>query len=270
MSHKGVTPPEGPEQAQIEALLESFQPHPGERFYRLMANAPWTRKGAHLMQSVNRQSLSRVLTVSAFALFLLGIVAVMTLQGQTLPPAQENQPPTDVLESQPVPTETSQPPPSSTPIPEPITFSLTVSEAEALAGFDVLAPEYLPTGYAFQGAHYDSETQKVAMWYISQPGESGGAGAFYIFQQYGSLPEDTTPSAAVTSVPVGDAMGKFVRGAWVYEPEGSTSPQWEGKADVYTLSWQKDGMAFTIVFLGGETIPPVPLDELLAIAESMK
>jgi hypothetical protein len=431
MSQNNPTPPEGPSQAQIEALLESLRPQPGEQFYRRMADAPWTKKGTYLIQSVNHQSLSRVLTVSAFALLLLGIVTVMTPQGQALVQ--------NVL--QPVPTETAQAveqitfeicgesstwarpsegeqktkwwdfgryaggdekvikypwihdffvayghasteydilnlsglwtlpgnardtclesdrqeaiaglktaevwillhtvksihrtgtdyyvvvepaekgvqfvqfsrperqvpltfhfvnedgqeveklveaespywpypqlalsatPPSSTSTPEPITFSLTASEAGALAGFDVLAPSYLPTGYTFQGAHYDSATQRVAMRYISQPGDSGGAGAFYIYQQHGSLPEDTTPSAAVTAVPVGDVMGKFARGAWVYEPAGSTSPRWEGNADVYTLSWQKDDMAFAIVFLGGETIPPVLLDDLLAIAESVK
>ncbi len=458
MSQKNSIPPEGPGQAQIEALLESFRPQPGEPFYRRMADAPWTRKGVHRVQSVSRQSLSRVLTVSAFALVLLGCVAVATPQGQTLvrtiarsvvpdknglavPPTQENQPPTELLESQLAPTETLQAveqiafevcgesstwmrpseeeqkskwwdfgryagadekvikypwthdffvaygsasieydiinlsglwtlpgnvrdnclgsdrqeaivalktaevwvllhtvknvyrtgadyylvvepaetgvqfvqfsrteqhvpltfhfvtegsqevekiaeaespywpypqlalsatPLASTSTPAPLTFSLTVGEAEALAGFDVLAPSYLPTGYAFQGAHYDSETQRVAMSFVSQRGESGGAGTLYIYQQRGSLPEDTSPSAAVTAVSVGDVMGKFVRGAWVYEPAGSTTPRWEGNADVYTLSWQKNNTTFTITFLGGETIPPISLDDLRAIAESMK
>lgn len=52
------------------------------------------------------------------------------------------------------------------PTPELLIFSLTVQEVEALAGFDVLEPTYLPEAYTFQGAGYDFPNSKgcIEIW----------------------------------------------------------------------------------------------------------
>ncbi|MBI5824072.1 MAG: PD40 domain-containing protein [Chloroflexi bacterium] len=150
--------------------------------------------------------------------------------------------------------------------PAPPAFSLTVQEAEALAGFDVLEPSYLPEGYAFQGASYDPQTQKVALKYGNNP----SLGVIYIYQQHEDFPSDPTLPSHATPAPIGDVIGEYFHGAWVYEPAGTTTPRWDRNADYYSLSWQKDGISLAVDFLGGETIPPIQLNELTAIAESMK
>jgi len=149
---------------------------------------------------------------------------------------------------------------------EPYSFTQTVAEAEALAGFDVLEPAHLPAGYVFDGAFYEPQSQKVAMKFVSQDGING---TLYIYQQRGEMTTDPSISAYVTPVAVGNAQGEYVRGAWVYDSPGST-PTWDPHADFYSLSWQKDGFVFSISFLGGETIPPIFLEELIVIAESLK
>jgi hypothetical protein len=73
-----------------------------------------------------------------------------------------------------------------------------------------------------------------------------------------------------TPVSIGDVEGIFIRGAYISEATDGRAYTWDALGDVYTLSWQKDNMAYTISFLGGETIPPISLAELVAIAESMR
>jgi len=152
------------------------------------------------------------------------------------------------------------------PTPEPLTFSLTINEAETLAGFDVLEPVFLPAGYTLEGVAYDPQTQKIVMKYISQ--QSGGV--LFIYQQCGDFVHDPAVQAYVTPVPIGDVEAEFIRGAWVYETPDTTIPRWDASADVYSLSWQKGGIVFSINFLGGETVPPLSAAELLSIGESLQ
>lgn len=157
--------------------------------------------------------------------------------------------------------------------PEPLTFSLTVQEAETLAGFDVLEPTYLPEGYPFQGADYSPQSQTVTLKYSqtpTSPEDGSGLGVIYIYQMRGDSPKVLNLPSHGTPAPVGDVMGEFTHGAWVYDSPDTTTPRWEGDNDVYSLSWQKDGISFAVDFMGGVTIPPIQLHGLTAIAESLK
>ncbi|NOT02986.1 MAG: hypothetical protein HOP27_00140 [Anaerolineales bacterium] len=154
--------------------------------------------------------------------------------------------------------------------PEPLEFSLTVEEAEKLAGFDVLEPSYLPEGYIFNGASYNSGARWVALEFISQLEGSEYSKVIYILQRRGTFDLGPALHPYETPVPIGDVEGVFIRGAYVYESPDTTAYKWDASADSYALSWKIDDMAFSINFLGGETIPPIPLADLVAIAESMK
>jgi|CXWL01.1.fsa_nt_gi Tol biopolymer transport system component len=156
--------------------------------------------------------------------------------------------------------------------PEPLTFSLTVQEAETLAGFDVLEPSYLPEGYIFNGASYDSGPQWVVLQFISQPEGSDYSKLIYIYQLYKHGTFDLGPALHPyeTPVPIGDVEGIFIRGAYVSLSPDTTAYKWDASADSYALYWRIEDTAFSINFLGGETIPPIPLADLVAIAESMK
>ncbi len=156
------------------------------------------------------------------------------------------------------------------PTPEPLTFSLTVQEAEALAGFDVFEPSYIPADYAFDGASYDSQFQRVAMRFISQPEGSDYSKVIYIYQQYGTFDLGPALHPDETPVPIGNVEGIFIRGAYVSESPDTTAYRWDAYADSYSLYWRIEDTAFSINFLGGETIPPIPLTELVTIAKSMK
>lgn len=152
------------------------------------------------------------------------------------------------------------------PTPEPLSFTLTIAETEALAGFDILEPSYIPAGYVLEGVSYDPQTGKVAMQYDSQSDH----GRLYISQGFGKLTPDPNIQAYITPVAVGDTEGEYVQGAWIYDTPDVTTPKWDPRSDVYSLSWQQGEFALSINFLGGETIQPISVSELIAIAESMK
>ncbi|MEK6753133.1 MAG: DPP IV N-terminal domain-containing protein [Chloroflexota bacterium] len=175
-----------------------------------------------------------------------------------------------------------QPQPKEEPTPEPLTFSLTVQEAETLAehdifepsltGFNVFEPSYLPEGYVFQGAAYDSYTRTVTLEYVRQPvsqEDGSGSGIIHVYQKRGDLSKEMDIPSSATQVQIGDVWGEFTQGAWIYE-SGAATPRWDESADYYSLSWKKDGTSFMVDFIGGEGVPPIQLNGLRAIAESMK
>jgi len=104
------------------------------------------------------------------------------------------------------------------------------------------------------------------MKYASQQGK----GFLLIYQQRGDLIHYPDLRASTTSVPIGNMEGEFVQGAWIYESPDTTTPTWDPSADTYSLSWQMGEFVFSIDFIGGETITPLPLNELVAIGESLK
>ncbi len=136
-------------------------------------------------------------------------------------------------------------------------------------GFNVLEPSYLPEGYAFQGAAYDSYTRTVTLEYVHPPEDPSGAGIIHIYQKRGDFPKEPGLPSHATPTLVGDVMGEFTRGVWIYE-SGATTPRWDGFADYYALSWKKEGISFMVDFIGGEGVPNINLEGLRAIAESMK
>lgn len=150
--------------------------------------------------------------------------------------------------------------------PEPLTFSLTINEAETLAGFDVLEPSYVPAGYTLEGIAYDLQTQKVVMKYVSQE----NSGLLFINQQPGVFIYDPSTQANVTPVPIGNIEAKYVQGAWIYDKPETTTPRWDSSAAFYSLNWQKDSLTYSIDFIGGESVTPPLLSEFVAIAESLK
>jgi Tol biopolymer transport system component len=196
------------------------------------------------------------------------------LNSQAIQPVKISK--SDALSWQPVSSrEVVEEEPTPEPTPSPLAFSLTVQEAEELAGFDVLVPTYLPEGFKLEGADYNSQSHVVTLRYTSLLGDSLNTGTINIHQKRGDFPDFSKqlglPSQShATPVPIGNMTGEFTRGAWVYDSPDTTIPRWEESADYYSLSWQNDGMSFIVDFLGDHGSPPILLDELVAIAESLK
>jgi hypothetical protein len=147
---------------------------------------------------------------------------------------------------------------------QPLSFSLTVSEAEAQAGFDIREPSFLPESFTLTGIAYYPPTQKVIMRYTSPE-----KGILDIYQQSGEVTHDPSISQYIQHFPVGDADGEYLEGSWVYDTPDTTIPRWDPNAGI-SLTWQNDSFAFHIIYIGVDTTPPISADVLISIAESMK
>ena len=144
-------------------------------------------------------------------------------------------------------------------------FAASVSEVETRAGFDILEPAALPDGMTFLGASFDPIYRLASHSY----GYSAEDRRILIKQQpitsgeHCDLCGIVGASASVHSVQIGEVAGEYAEGVWELTDNG---PVWRDDPYLKTLRWQRDGMAFELVFMGME------LDKarLIAIAKSMK
>ncbi len=144
-------------------------------------------------------------------------------------------------------------------------FPLEVEDAESQAGFAILEPATLPEGMTFLGSSFDPILKMASFSY----GYAEAERRLLIKQQ----PVDSVEtcelcglvgaSASVEAVQIGDVPGEYALGVWELTDNG---PVWRDDPYLKTIRWQKDNMAFELIFMGIE----LEKDQLIAIAESMK
>ncbi|GEM_PF-961463 len=268
-----------PDEEAIETLLRAFQPRPGERFYARMAGAPWQGTAASA-GATPRSGRIRLRRAGLAALALVIVLAIFF----TLPPLQGTaynffqlfrRRDSDTL---PLVLRTPSPPGPD--------FSLTIPEAEALAGFPVRQAENLPDGFVFNAAAYDPERQAVMLDYTSPL-----AGNFLRIVQI-KMDESTLnvgsigASAPVRLVAFQNAQGatitgEYVTGAWSLpsistalehsQPSLTVTMQasWDPQANIHMLLWQSEGILYEIIHADA-TAQQLHPDTLIRIAESMR
>lgn len=156
-------------------------------------------------------------------------------------------------------------PVQSAPAPTDAPRDKSLVEAESLAGFSVLTPGTLPEGLSFYGASYDDGLKAV----VQQFGYSPEDIRFSLRQQPFTTSETCTlcglvgASAPVQPVTVGSAPAEYTEGVWELTDAG---PVWRNDEYLKTLRWQKDGMAFELIYMGTE----LDRDALVALAASVK
>jgi hypothetical protein len=146
-------------------------------------------------------------------------------------------------------------------------FDQSISEAEQKAGFKAILPRSIPENLSFQGASYEPEHNIVRLFYSYEDTTNGLVLREERFQTNDDceLCGVVGASAEIRIVQVGDVNGEYVEGVWNLTANG---PVWVSDPYLKTLRWQKDGMAFELLYMG----PPeeVTKEKLIAIAESMK
>ena len=138
-------------------------------------------------------------------------------------------------------------------------------ESNKLVPFNVLSPLVIPDGMTLQGTSFDPALQMVSLSY----GYSSDNLRILIKQQPAESRETCAlcglvgASASVQQVQINDAPGEYAEGVWELTDNG---PVWRDDPYLKTLRWQKDGMAYELIFMGDE----LGRDDLVEIAESMK
>jgi hypothetical protein len=149
---------------------------------------------------------------------------------------------------------------------------LSLEEASQEAGFQALAPGYVPSGYALseQAVFTDDDETQVSIFYddeamVSKPGPVGPNGRdFLIIQEMrwreGAEASDwSVGSAHVTDVTVRDQPGIWVEGM----VSTVRTDQITISAPGNMLLWEENGLTIVI------QTHSLPLDEMLKVAESL-
>jgi hypothetical protein len=144
-------------------------------------------------------------------------------------------------------------------------FPLTMDEVKQYAGYQVLVPATLPDGMTFLGAALDPALKMTSL----SIGYSEAERIILIKQQPIESPETCTlcglvgASASVQQVQINGVPGEYAEGVWELTDNG---PVWRDDPYLKTLRWQKDGMAYELIYMGMD----LGKDNLVTIAESLK
>jgi len=217
------------------------------------------------------QTKIKRLAFSALAVVAILAIALATPQGRAVAQSvlqffrrTENKT-FELKPSQIVPVETVQAdatavPPSSL---------ISVAEAEAHVGFDVLELPSVPAGFNYLGARLYGNS--VSIEYEAR----GMGGNLFITQSrdgywQSELDWDKVPSDAIVPVKIGDVDGEFVKGTFVVYPN-DTVATWNPDAAMLRLRWVKDGIWFEMAKFGNvESIEYLDQAGMIELAESMQ
>jgi hypothetical protein len=149
---------------------------------------------------------------------------------------------------------------------------ISVSEAEARAGFEAAELPFIPEGFNYLGArlygntiNVEYETQDKGGHLIISQSQEG-----FLESDWDQIPAgDQIPADTVTPVKIGELEGEFAQGMFVLYPN-DTSATWKPKADILRLRWEKEGTWFEITKYGdAEAIEYLDQAVLIELAESL-
>jgi hypothetical protein len=272
-----------PSEAELVNLLNRLRPSPEARFLQRFENAPW--KNSSPISENPPEKWARVwykqpvvlISRWALAVFILLLVMGSIFFSQSIQatasrlmryfsPASSDQ--AQVLFTLP-PLE--GPDKSLTPGP----FSLSISEAEQMAGFKLKTFPAIPAGLTFGGAVYETDLQAVTLKYIGNDHT-----LLFTQRKLGKIEEVSQigASAPVEKVSVGAAQGEFVTGGWIFndEPEKATPAPgatvsvnitWDANVPQHILRWQEGDMLFKIISSGSQMLDKI---SLIQLAEQIK
>ncbi len=259
-----------PDDEAIADLFESIQPRPGTEFHNTMARQPWNAARRPPEGVVLHLQRLAALAALVFLFVLILSIASPTLEVVAQRLMHFFQPGISDQTTFQIPLEDINNPEAR--------FSLTVAEAELLAGFEAHLPGQLPQGFAFSGAAFDTDREAIVINYHA---EQSGA-VLRVFQsQAGEEYQQIGASAGVESVLVGDAIGEYVSGAWSVPAVKSTleadtaestlplEATWNPDAEIQFLRWKANDRQYEILYAGNGSEKLTQAD-LIALAESMK
>ena len=258
-------------QSMLKDLIEQKAPKAEINLWpaiesRLQTSDLTQPKGTQM--NTRQKLIPRLSAGIALAVILTGVLFFTTPQGQAMAQsmlqfftrAENNELPLQSFQLTLLPT-------PGTPTPDPasiIDANPEFTEVQKQAGYDVFEPSWIPSSLTFAGASI--EDQKIVRIFYQYVETNG-----LVFRQEPvPVSEDCElcgmvgPDASVEQVTIGDTSGEFVEGVWKLTEQG---PVWESDPYLKTLRWQKDGMAFELLYMG----PPDTLSkqDMVTIAESI-
>ncbi len=237
----------------------------------LVAGKQTNPQGVNPMNTPKNWRVPRV-AFALFAVIAFFALALATPQGRSF--AQEILQFFTRAESDSIPLDPSKlPPPPDETTEEPNNIydaNRTVSEVEAVVGFDVLEPTWLPDELTFRGANFDPENKIAYLFYdLYYNYEKVEGNGFTLWEAPVQTPDCefcklVGASANVEVVQIGNVLGEYVEGVWKLN---GTEAVWEPDPYLKTMRWQMNGMAFELRFMGLPDL--VTKKDMIAIATSL-
>lgn len=147
-------------------------------------------------------------------------------------------------------------------------FPASLDEAEALAGFKIMEPSFLPDGYVLRAIDYSSEDQHIGLLYYKPSNDRSNQ--VYLLQQRKTFSEHQSiigTSAIIQESQVNDVPAEYVQGG--FDDVGSSATVdrllWNPFRDLGRLRWENDDYHFQI-----STGTEIDGSTLLQMAESLK
>jgi hypothetical protein len=266
----------------LEKLLGSFQPVPSQKFYRRFQTSPWIdasrRNRAEWMTFSGLLRYPRRNMVAALAfLIILGISSLLfvpDLRGVAqnllhyLQPAQSDRIAVPVKIPYPDDAESFG---------TPQYFSLSLAQAEEMAGFKLKEIYFPIRDLKIGGAHYDPDLDRVVTLYTIDDGT-----LYFSQRRIGNTQEYSQigASAPVEIVRVHELDGEYVSGGWRVNPESALllstsapgkqvdlSAVWDSQLPQQILRWREGDFLLEILAVGDRSLGK---EGLLLIAESVK
>jgi hypothetical protein len=158
-----------------------------------------------------------------------------------------------------------------------ITPIANIADGEALTGWHIYQPSWLPEGFTLNESDYRPNSDRVTQTYVYEKTIGMVSSFFFIGQRKTSFNElwPVGESSQIETVKIGDSSGEYVIGAW---GGAGDHYEWEAVPQIQHLRWQKDGTYFDLEFsmfgIDAKDLPTSPYylskEQLIAIAASMK
>ena len=175
----------------------------------------------------------------------------------------------------------SSPAPAQTAAPEGIPAD--VSELSAQAGWNVLTPSWLPQGYQYQDAYFDTNLKMLILTYLAKANLTSTPNPTLTTTELITLlqaqkndfpPMQVAPAASVTDVQVNGQPAAYAVGAWdtsfvpnTQEPNGGQMVStWRNDLPVKNLYWQVGDIYLTLTT--GD--PAVSQQDMIDMAASVQ
>ncbi len=271
LSDPSSNPP--PREAEIEALLTNLRPTPRPEFHQRMARQPWNRPQVSLRRQLRLWDRSQFIPVGIALILILVILAGLATPNLDVLANRIAQyftayiPDQVSVEIPVVGLETYDP-----------RFSLSVTEAAKLAGYDLKEPRFLPPEYTFQGAYVNEARGAVTLAYLTESGM-----ILWITQRsVGVEYQRISIQATIERVQIAGAEGEYVEGGWITSQPAESGPTpdltvtlqavWDPQANIHFLRWQENDILYELFFSGVDPALPGYLgkNEMIAIAESLQ
>jgi hypothetical protein len=257
-----------PTMEQIENLLSKIRPEPSQRFHLQIEKQPWVlHPGSSKFNFYLRKNI-RVIVAAAITLGLfisftapsLGVLANRIAKFFTIASSDQMYVEIPVENLQPFDDQTSN----------------TIPNVTQIAGYPLLSPSYIPTGFDFTGAWYDAERNSTTLIFESSDGSVIRISQHPSSTEYQSI----SVNATIEQVNIGPYVGEYVIGGWLAVNSPPQKHQssltitleavWNPENNTQFLRWEEMDMIFEILYVGNINNNNAILNksDLVQIAES--